>query len=61
MSAKVLVVDDDQATREGLKQILDNSGFHAITAATFQQAVHTIRAADPDLLIVDVRLGEYNG
>jgi two-component system, OmpR family, response regulator MtrA len=61
MSAKVLVVDDDQATRDGLKQILVNGGFDAITAATFQEAVQTLRAADPDLLIVDVRLGEYNG
>jgi DNA-binding NtrC family response regulator len=61
MSAKVLVVDDDQATRDGLKQILLNDGFDAITAATFPEAVQALRAVDPDLLIVDVRLGEYNG
>jgi DNA-binding NtrC family response regulator len=61
MSAKVLIVDDDEATRLGLKQILKNGGFDAITAGTFHEGVHALRTEDPDLLIVDVRLGEYNG
>ena len=61
MSAKVLIVDDDDATREGLKQILTNAGYTPVAAASFPEALHALEAEHLDLLIVDVRLGEYNG
>jgi DNA-binding response OmpR family regulator len=61
MTAKVLVVDDEEATREGLKQILERAGYTAVTAATFQDGERALQTERPDLLIVDVRLGEYNG
>ena len=61
MSAKLLIVDDDRTTREGLKQLLANAGYRTITAGTFPEAAHALRSDSPDLLIVDVRLGEYNG
>jgi len=61
MSPKVLIVDDDQATRDGLKQVLANADYTPITAASFPDGLQALEAEHPDLLIVDVRLGEYNG
>jgi DNA-binding response OmpR family regulator len=60
-SEKVLIVDDDDATREGLKRMLTGAGYTAVTAPTFQDGIQALQTAKPDLLIVDVRLGEYNG
>jgi len=61
MSARVLIIDDDAPTREGLKQILAIAGYTPIAAASFPEGLHALEAARPDLLIVDVRLGAYNG
>ena len=61
MKARVLIVDDERATREGLRQLLVNAGYEASAAASFQEALHALEMFRPDLLIVDVRLGEYNG
>ena len=61
MSATLLIVEDDRATREGLKQLITNAGYRAVTAGTFQEAAQALRSDNPDLMIVDVRLGEYNG
>lgn len=61
MSPKVLIVDDDEATREGLKLILTNAGYTPIAAGTFQEGMQALHSEKPDFLIVDVRLGEYNG
>jgi CheY-like chemotaxis protein len=36
-------------------------GYRILTADTFEGAVRTMNSAHPDLLIVDVRLGNFNG
>ena len=58
---KVLIVDDDANAREGLKQILTAAGYEALTAQTFQEGQTILEAQLPDLLIADVRLGDFNG
>jgi DNA-binding response OmpR family regulator len=61
MTAKVLIVDDDDATREGLKQLLAGAGYTPIAAASFPEGLRALEAEHLDLMLVDVRLGEYNG
>jgi DNA-binding response OmpR family regulator len=61
MPAKVLIVDDDTTTREGLAEFLEGSGYEAIAVGTFEEASRILRTAPPDLLIADVRLGPFNG
>jgi DNA-binding NtrC family response regulator len=61
MSAKVLIVDDDGATLEGLKQLLKNAAYLPIAVGSFPEAMQALETDRPDLLIVDVRLHEYNG
>jgi DNA-binding response OmpR family regulator len=61
MPSKVLIVDDDRTTREGLAEFLEGAGYDAIAVGTFEEAMRILRTDTPDLLIADVRLGPFNG
>ena len=61
MPSKVLIVDDDKTTREGLAELLEESGYQAAAVGTFEEATRFLRSTPPDLLIADVRLGPFNG
>ena len=61
MPQKVLIVDDDQPTRAGLALLLMDAGYEAITASTVPAAIRMLTDEHPDLLLVDIRLDEYNG
>lgn len=61
MSHKVLIVDDTLATLGALAELLTNAGFDVVTAPDFEEAKRKIESESPDLLIVDIRLGPYNG
>ena len=58
---RILVVDDSPAITEMLAQLLSGSGFDVVTAGTYEQGKQLAGSANPDLLLVDVRLGDYNG
>jgi two-component system cell cycle response regulator len=59
--AHVLIVEDDTVTRLGLQQLLRERGYEALTASTYPDGLRLLEAEPPDLLIADVRLGEFNG
>ena len=61
MSARVLIVEDDPATRNGLTELVANAGYETRALATFEEGLRALRTDTPDLLIADVRLGAYNG
>ena len=61
MPSKVLIVDDDKTTREGLAELLEESGYQTSAVGTFEEASRFLRSTPPDLLIADVRLGPFNG
>jgi DNA-binding response OmpR family regulator len=61
MAAKILIVEDDNANRAGLIQLLRGAGYDAIGAATFEQGRQLLTAERPDLLITDLRLEGFNG
>ena len=58
---RVLIVEDDTATRSGLEKLLQNAGYATVTASSLQDGLQAMTETAPDLLIADVRLGEYNG
>lgn len=58
---RVLIVDDDGATRRGLAQLLVQAGYDATAVGSFDEARRIINATPPDLLITDIRLDAYNG
>jgi DNA-binding response OmpR family regulator len=61
MPSKVLIVDDDKTTREGLAEFLEEAGYESVAVGTFEEATRVLRTTPPDLLIADVRLGPFNG
>jgi len=61
MRARILVVDDDEAYLAGVKEWLEAAGFEPIVANTFEAGKRALRDLSPDLLLVDVRLGAFNG
>jgi len=58
---RVLIVDDDPATRLGLCELLEHAGYDCVAVDSFEIARSLLRTAPPDVLITDVRLGDYNG
>ena len=61
MPRKILIVDDHDATRLGLQEFLANAGYVVLAASTFDEGKRLLREQAPDLLIADVRLGDFNG
>ena len=57
----ILVVDDDLPTLNGLAALLRSAGHTVSAAADFPEARGLLLTIQPALLIVDVRLHEYNG
>jgi DNA-binding response OmpR family regulator len=59
--ATILVVDDSADMREMLASLLGGAGYTVITAETYEHAVDEADYAEPDLLLIDIRLGDHNG
>ena len=57
----VLIVDDDDATRQGLRALLTNAGFTVDTAADGAQALEKINTQDFGVVLLDVRLPGIGG
>ncbi len=63
MKAKtsVLVVDDDAAFRRVLAGELERGGFQVAAAACGDEALRKVRAAEPHLVLLDLRLPDMSG
>ena len=61
MRARVLIVDDDEVYLEGMRELLEEAGYEVLLASSFDGGKHELREHSPDLLIIDVRLGAFNG
>jgi len=57
----VLVVDDEPAFREGLRQALRKEGFAVHLAADGEQALEMFRSVSPNLVLLDVMLPRMSG
>jgi len=56
----VLVIDDEEAIREGLALLLEEWGYHAVIAGSITQAQRVVASLDapPDLILSDLHLGD---
>jgi signal transduction histidine kinase len=56
----VLVIDDEEPIREGLRILLEEWGYAAVVAATAEEARQAVQALDapPDLILSDLHLGD---
>jgi DNA-binding NtrC family response regulator len=57
---KILVVDDEEGVRFGIRNFLLSHGFEVEEAASCRDAEEKVRASPPDIAIVDYRLPDGN-
>ena len=48
--SRILLVDDDSATRVGLAELLTDAGYETRAVATFEEGLRALRTETPDLL-----------
>ncbi|WP_292837426.1 PAS domain S-box protein [Nostoc sp. JL33] len=60
-SKTILVVDDDVNIRELLRQQLETEGYNVREAKDGVDAIHQIKIARPDLILLDVMMPQING
>jgi DNA-binding response OmpR family regulator len=58
---RILVVDDNHGARDAMRVVLTDAGYAVVLASSFEEGREAIATLTPDLLIVDVRLGAFNG
>jgi DNA-binding NtrC family response regulator len=61
VSHVVLIAEDDAATLAGWAAYVHDAGFSAVPASSFAEAHRLLPFVRPDVLVTDIRLGEYNG
>jgi signal transduction histidine kinase len=59
--AKILVIEDEQAVRENLLELLEAEDFEAIGAGNGKAGVELAKTQLPDLIICDVMMPELDG
>src|SRR5438445_12566502 len=61
MAARILIVEDDPDIAELVARYLDNAGFTTERAASGRDALTSISARPPDLLVLDLMLPHVDG
>ncbi len=61
MSKNILLVDDDALLRRSLAFRLEQSGYHASTAADAEEALMQAHTTPPDLVLLDIGLPGMDG
>jgi len=58
MNKNVLIIDDESGIRESLAGILEDEGFHTITASTAEEGLDLVETENVTLVLLDIWLGE---
>jgi len=61
MRPQVVIVDDDDLALGTLHRLVAHWGYEVVPFMTFEEARAYLATHTPDALVVDVRLGSYNG
>jgi len=59
--AKILVVDDEEHIRLLYSEELSEAGYEVITAADGHKLIERIETEKPDLVVLDIKMVDYNG
>ncbi|HUI70734.1 MAG TPA: HD domain-containing phosphohydrolase [Spirochaetia bacterium] len=59
--ARILVVDDDEKTREIMRLLLQEKGHETIEAESGESALESMKAELPDLILLDVEMPGISG
>lgn len=60
-TARVLVIDDDQAMRASLAHLLEAAGYSVILAKGAEEGLEHLQKSRPDVILCDVRMPGMNG
>jgi DNA-binding NtrC family response regulator len=61
VSGKILIVDDEESTRELLAHLIEMEGLTPLVASDGETALNILRSENPDLLLVDHRMPGLTG
>jgi CheY-like chemotaxis protein len=61
MKGRILVVEDNELSRELLCDWLETESYQVISASDLQQAFDAIKEVPPDAILLDVQLGDQDG
>ena len=61
MKGRILVVEDNELSRELLCDWLETESYQVISASNLQQAFDAIKEVPPDAILLDVQLGDQDG
>jgi DNA-binding response OmpR family regulator len=59
--AKILIVDDEEHIRYLYSEELSEAGYEVITADSGLKLLERIEAEKPDLVVLDIKMVDYNG
>lgn len=58
---KILIADDDGSVRKMVARVLESAGYATLLASDGREAVAKFRSAQPDLILLDVKMPEEGG
>ncbi len=61
MSARILVIEDQEDNRRILRDLLTSAGYEVIEAVTGEEGVIMAEASLPDLILLDIELPGFDG
>ena len=64
MLHKLLIIDDERKTREGLKKVINWNKYNIIQIATAEDGVEALElfnSFSPDIILCDVRMPKMDG
>ena len=61
MNDKIMVVDDEKHIRLLYSEELEDEGYQVITVSNGYKLLEKIENEKPDLVILDIKLGDYDG
>jgi DNA-binding response OmpR family regulator len=61
MVGKILVVDDDPDILDAVTMILESQGYNVVTARDGIEGLATLKAEQPDLMILDLMIPKMDG
>jgi CheY-like chemotaxis protein len=61
MAKKILVVDDESAVRDMLKEFLTSPKYEVLTAASGEEALALAEREDPEVILLDAFMPGLNG
>lgn len=61
MTARILIIEDDYASRELVKYLLDEAGYDTLDAENGSLGLRLALEANPDLVVCDLQMPVMNG